>query len=507
MVNETKAPVQFERPVGFYEKYIKRCLDIGCSLVTLLVFGWLYIIVAVLVKWKLGSPVLFRQPRPGKIDPETGKEKIFYMYKFRSMSDERDEKGRLLPDEMRLGKFGKALRATSLDELPEVFNILKGEMSIVGPRPQLVRDMVFMTDMQRLRHTAKPGLSGLAQVSGRNNIGWEEKLNWDLKYLEKIGFSEDIRIVFQTVIKAFIQKEGITEGELATAEDLGDYLLRTGKVNRDEYRQKQAQAERILNGEDGITRDAELVSVIMPSYNTANYIGEAIRSVMDQSYQKWELIIVDDCSTDHTDKVIAEIADPRIRFLKNEQNSGAAISRNRALREARGRWIAFLDSDDLWRPEKLEKQIRFMEKNGYAFSYTNYEEIDAAGNETGVKVTGPKRITKRGMFNYCWPGCLTVMFDAAKVGLVQIKDIKKNNDYAMWLKVCRKADCYLLEEELAQYRKGRVGSISTQNLKTMIGWHYKLYFEEEGMGRIRSFVNTVRNLLFGFYKKKRFVKR
>ena len=501
MVNETKAPVQFERPVGFYEKYIKRCLDIGCSLATLLVFGWLYIIVAVLVKWKLGSPVLFRQPRPGKIDPETGKEKIFYMYKFRSMSDERDEKGRLLPDEMRLGKFGKALRATSLDELPEVFNILKGEMSIVGPRPQLVRDMVFMTDMQRLRHTAKPGLSGLAQVSGRNNIGWEEKLNWDLKYLEKIGFSEDIRIVFQTVIKAFIQKEGITGGELATAEDLGDYLLRTGKVSRDEYHQKQAQAERILNGEEAIMWEAELVSIIMPSYNTANYIGEAIRSVMDQSYQNWELIIVDDCSTDNTDSVVESVRDPRIKYIKNETNAGAAISRNRALREARGRWIAFLDSDDLWHRQKLEKQIEFMLKKGCHFSYTNYEEIDSDGNKTNVVITGPKVISKTGMFNYCWPGCLTVMYDCKKIGLVQIENIKKNNDYAMWLKICKKAKCYLLDEVLAEYRRGRQGSISTHGYRELIKWHYRLFRCAEKQNVILSIVNTGRNVFFGMLKK------
>ena len=176
----------------------------------------------------------------------------------------------------------------------------------------------------------------------------------------------------------------------------------------------------------------DLVSVIMPSYNTADYISESIKSVQAQTYTNWELIIVDDCSTDNTDEVVvAFLGDQRIRYLKNERNSGAAVSRNRALRKAKGKWIAFLDSDDLWAPEKLEKQIGFMEKNGYSFSYTNYEEIDMAGQKTGVKITGPKKITKTGMFNYCWPGCLTVMYDAEKVGLIQIADIKKNNDYAM----------------------------------------------------------------------------
>jgi len=216
---------------------------------------------------------------------------------------------------------------------------------------------------------------------------------------------------------------------------------------------------------------------------------------------------VDDYSTDNTDEVVDTIKDCRIRYFKNEKNSGAAISRNKALRKAKGQWIAYLDSDDLWMPEKLEKQIKFMEENGCAFSYTNYEEIDVDGNKTGVKVTGPKKITKTGMFNYCWPGCLTVMYDANKIGLIQIEDIKKNNDYAMWLKVCRKADCYLLDEILGQYRKGRVGSVSTHSIRTMIGWHYKLYREAEDMGILSSLFNTGRNLVFGFYKKKRYVRR
>lgn len=251
----------------------------------------------------------------------------------------------------------------------------------------------------------------------------------------------------------------------------------------------------------------ELVSVIMPSYNTGNYIAESIQSVQSQTYSNWELIIVDDCSTDNTDAVIAQFDDPRIHFLKNEKNSGAAVSRNRALREAKGRWIAFLDSDDLWHPQKLEKQIAFMEKNSYAFSYTNYSEIDENSNLRGIQVTGPKRITKSGMYAYCWPGCLTVMYDASVVGLVQIEDIKKNNDYAMWLKVCRKADCYLLAENLALYRRGRTGSISSHSIKKLIGWHYKLFKEAEGQNVLIASISTARNLVFGFYKKKRYIKK
>lgn len=494
------------RKMGFYEKYVKRVIDITCATGAIVVFSPLYLGIALLVRTKLGSPVLFTQDRPGLIGPD-GKETVFKMYKFRSMTDERDENGELLPDDVRLTKFGKWLRNTSLDELPEAFNILNGTMSVIGPRPQLVRDMVFMTDTQRMRHTAKPGLSGLAQVNGRNAISWEDKINWDLKYIEKVSFKEDLKIILETVKKAFIKQEGITQDDMATAEDFGDYLLRTEKVDKNEYEQKQQMAKKILIENDGIEREAGLVSIIMPSYNTASYIKQTIQSVLDQTYTNWELIIVDDCSTDNTNEVVDTIKDCRIHYFKNEKNSGAAISRNKALREAKGQWIAYLDSDDLWMPEKLEKQIKFMEENGYVFSYTNYEEIDVDGYKTGVKVTGPKKITKTGMFNYCWPGCLTVMYDANKIGLIQIEDIKKNNDYAMWLKVCRKADCYLLDEILGQYRKGRVGSVSTHSIRTMIGWHYKLYREAEDMGILSSLFNTGRNLAFGFYKKKRYVRK
>ena len=253
---------------------------------------------------------------------------------------------------------------------------------------------------------------------------------------------------------------------------------------------------------------ADLVSIIMPSFGTAPFIAESIESVQAQSYKNWELIIVDDCSPDNTDDVVRPyLSDERIKYLKNEKNSGAAVSRNRALREAKGKWIAFLDSDDLWMPEKLEKQIRFMEKNGYCFSYTNYAEIDTEDHRNGITVTGPKKVTKTGFFNYCWPGCLTVMYDAEAIGLIQIADIKKNNDYAMWLKVCQKADCYLLDEELALYRRGRAGSVSTHSIKTMIGWHYKLYREAEKQNPVAAVFNTGRNMVFGLYKKKRYVKK
>ena len=240
--------MKLERKQGFYEKYIKRVLDIICSLLFIIGFSWLYLILAILVKIKMGSPVIFKQLRPGIV--KNGKETIFDMFKFRSMTDERAENGEFLPDHQRLSSFGAKLRSTSLDELPEVFSILKGDMSVVGPRPQLVRDMVFMTERQRMRHTAKPGLTGLAQVKGRNAITWEEKLEWDLKYIEKVSFFGDVKILLATVA-AVLKRDGITDGEYATALDYGDALLRDGKISAQKYDALQAQARNMIAEHEG----------------------------------------------------------------------------------------------------------------------------------------------------------------------------------------------------------------------------------------------------------------
>lgn len=223
---------------GIYAGWIKRKLDVVLSAGALVVLSPVMGVTALLVRVRLGSPVLFTQLRPGK------GEKIFRMYKFRTMTDERDEHGKLLPDEMRLTEFGKFLRSSSLDELPELFNILKGDMSIVGPRPQLVRDMVFMTREQRRRHKVPQGLTGLAQVNGRNQISWEEKLSYDQQYVKRITFFSDLRIVLQTVGNV-LKKEDINTEGMATAEDLGDYLLRTGQVDQKTYDKKQKIARKI----------------------------------------------------------------------------------------------------------------------------------------------------------------------------------------------------------------------------------------------------------------------
>ena len=243
------------------------------------------------------------------------------------------------------------------------------------------------------------------------------------------------------------------------------------------------------------------VSIITPTYNCGRFIAESIRSVQAQTYTDWEMIIVDDCSTDDTKDVVEQFADDkRIKYHCLDQNSGAAVARNTALRIAKGRWIAFLDSDDLWMPKKLEKQIQFMVERGYSFSYHNYDEIDESGNPLGKRLSGPKHISRLRMISYCWLGCLTAMYDANKVGLIQTINIKKNNDYAMWLKVSKKASCHLLPVVLAHYRK-RVGSISNTNYVSLIKWHFRLFKDAESYSTVSAALCTINNLFWGLFKK------
>lgn len=241
------SPVPPREARSLYERFGKRALDVFCAGAALVCLSPVLAVTALLVRVKLGSPVLFKQVRPGLVDPETGQETLFELCKFRTMTDVRDPEGNLLPDDERLTPFGKALRSTSLDELPELWNILKGDMSVIGPRPQLVRDMVFMTPEQRARHTVRPGLSGLAQVRGRNAVGWDEKLETDLEYLDGVTFLNDAHIVLQTVVKV-LRREGISAEGMETAEDYGDWLLRCGEISQRDYQLMQNLAKELLDG-------------------------------------------------------------------------------------------------------------------------------------------------------------------------------------------------------------------------------------------------------------------
>ncbi len=242
-----------------------------------------------------------------------------------------------------------------------------------------------------------------------------------------------------------------------------------------------------------------LVSIIMPSYNTAEYISDSIKSIQAQTYKNWELIIVDDCSTDNSMEVIRSFNEPRIRLLKNEKNSGAAISRNCALREAKGKWIAFLDSDDTWVPEKLEKQIKFMRENNYAFTFTDYRTC-LNGQWMPYINTGPNVVNKRRMYDYCYFSTITVMYEREKIGLIQIANLRKNNDYAMWLQAIEKSNAYRLPECLSYYNK-HDGSVSSGNKTKLIKWHYRLFRDGLGKSPVISGIFTVNNLVHGVWKK------
>lgn len=250
-----------------------------------------------------------------------------------------------------------------------------------------------------------------------------------------------------------------------------------------------------------------LVSIIMPSWNTDRFIKASIDSVLAQTYTNWELLIVDDCSTDKTDEVISSYKDDRIKYFKNLKNSGAAFTRNRAMREAQGEWIAFLDSDDLWAPEKLEHQIKFMEKNGYKLSYTEYEKIDEDSKKLGIYVSGPDKVNKRKIYNYDYIGQLTMMYSAKEFGLIQIKDIKKNNDYAIRLQLYKKPGChtYLLKENLAQYRVRKV-SISHDKFRRKFKSHYDLFHVCDEKSVIISAWYTCWNMFYGVLKKRNYEK-
>lgn len=223
-----------------YEKFFKRAIDFSLSLIAMVILSPLMLVLIIIGAVQMRGNPFFTQPRPGK------NEKIFKLIKFRSMTNKKDADGKLLPDEKRLTRYGRFLRATSMDELPELINILKGDMSIVGPRPQLVRDMVFMTPKQRVRHSVMPGLTGWAQVNGRNNISWEKKFEYDIEYIENgITFLNDAKIVFKTVIKVFERADTVREGT-ASDLDFGDYLLQKGEVTNEEYELRQKEAKELL---------------------------------------------------------------------------------------------------------------------------------------------------------------------------------------------------------------------------------------------------------------------
>lgn len=439
------------RKMGFYEKYVKRAIDIVCASAAIICFSPLYVGVAILVRFKLGSPVLFTQDRPGLIG-EDGKETIFKMYKFRTMTDERDENGDLLPDEVRLTSFGKWLRSTSLDELPEAFNILNGTLSVCGPRPQLVRDLTFMTKEQRMRHTAKPGLSGLAQVNGRNAIKWEDKLDWDLKYIENVSLLEDLGIILKTVKTAFIKQEGITDGDMATAEDFGDYLLNNGKVSQEDYNNKQMEAKKILNQESYVKEDVEVdrerhapFSVAMSVYKSDNpdFFDRALSSITDEQtiIPNEIVLVVDGPVSNEINNVINKYEKKYEIFnvIRLEQNGGLGNALKIAVKNATHELIARMDSDDVSVSTRFEEQLKYFEINP-GIDIVGGDITEFIGEENNIVGKRSVPVSNDSIREYMKTRCAmnhgSVMYKKKSVESAGgYQDWFWNEDYYLWIRM------------------------------------------------------------------------
>lgn len=441
-----------QRKQGVYEKYVKRGLDVACATGAIVCFCPFYLGVAALVKLKLGSPVLFTQDRPGMIG-EDGKETIFKMYKFRTMTDERDKNGELLPDDVRLTEFGAWLRSTSLDELPEAINILNGTMSVVGPRPQLIRDMVFMSKQQRERHTAKPGLSGLAQVRGRNAIDWDEKITWDLNYINCVSFANDIKIILKTIKKAFIDREGINEENMATAEDLGDYLLRTNRISKDVFNNNDKMAKNLIdkvfisneNEDNSSKKEYEPFSVVMSVYENDNpdYFRRAIESItIEQTIQPDEIVLVIDGPIDkELDSVIHECVNNNasINLIRLPKNSGLGNALKVAVENAKNNIIARMDSDDISVNNRFEQELNILNK---------YDDVDIVGGNITEFIGDEQNIVsqrvvpqnnsdiRKEMKKRCAMNHVSVMFRKNSIQVAGgYDDWFFNEDYYLWIRM------------------------------------------------------------------------
>ncbi len=459
-----------------YKHFVKRILDIVFSFIGILLLGIPMLVIAIIIKIEDPGPAIFKQKRVGQ------SKKHFMLLKFRSMRMETPHDvptHQLTNPEQYLLKFGSFMRKYSLDELPQLFNILKGEMSFVGPRPALWNQYDLIAERDKYdANDVKPGLTGWAQINGRDELEIPVKAQFDGEYICRQNIFFDFKCIVGTFFKV-IAHEGVVEGG-------------TGRT-------------------DEIYSETDKVSIIMPMYNTEKFVEESIHSVLNQTYTNWELLVVDDCSKDGSVEIVKKFCeqDERIILIQNEKNSGAALSRNTALMQATGKWIAFLDSDDLWECDKLKKQISFMRKNNYHFSYTNYTEIDDDGKSLGRRWTGPGKVTKFKMYLFNYMGCLTVMYDREYVGQVQVANLKKRNDYALWVKVVKKCPAFLLKEDLAVYRVRQSGSIMDRkkNPLSRLKYNYYLWRRGEEKSIITSCILTGINLVFGALKKVVFMKK
>lgn len=452
-----------------YKNYIKRLTDIALSFICIVILLPFFLIIAIAIKLDSPGPVFFKQKRIGI------HKSYFVLYKFRTMRSDspQDMPTHLLTDPAKwITRTGRFLRKSSLDELPNIWSILFGKMSLIGPRPALWNQSDLIEERDKYgANDIRPGLTGWAQINGRDELPIDVKARYDGEYVKKMSFLFDCKCFFGTFWKV-LKRDGVVEGQ--------------GETH-----------EQFLNGN---SETMKLVSVIMPAYNCERYICEAIESVMNQEYAQWELIAVDDCSTDGTKKVIERYVqnDPRIRLISLKGNKGAANARNIAVEAAKGAYIAFLDSDDCWVKAKLKKQISFMENNGYTFTFTSYNKIGSEGEELGRTIRAAKRLDYEGVLKRS-AGNSTVIYNAEILGKFQIPLIRKRNDYVMWLMVIKAAKVlHGLDEVLSSHRVWP-GTISSNKI-ALISYHWKVYREIEKLPIPKSFYLVCYWIFFTVFK-------
>lgn len=445
-----------------YENVIKPKLDKILSFCGLIALSPLYAILSLAIVVDDPGPVLFTQKRVGR------DKHFFKLHKFRTMkmSTPHDVPTHQLenPDQY-ITRIGRLLRKYSLDELPQIWDIFIGNMSIIGPRPALWNQDDLVAERDRYdANSVLPGLTGWAQINGRDELEITDKARLDGDYIKTIdknswqGFLMDIKCFINT-IKSVSKATGVVEGG-------------TGEFHRDEI--------------SAINEEKIKVSVITPAFNAGAYLEDTIVSVLNQSYSNWEMIIVDDCSTDDTVSIASKYVekDSRIRLIKHANNKGVAAARNTALDIATGLYVAFLDSDDQWTPQKLEHQLRFMETNHYVLTYTDYQIFDTETHNLGKLIKVPKKLAVKDIYKNTAIACLTVMVNRNAVGEFHMPGINHFEDQATWQEILKRGDnnrnriAYGLNENMALYRVGNASLTSNRKRAANAQWHtYRDYYK------------------------------
>ena len=436
---------------------IKRLLDIFFSLIGLILLIPVFIIIGPIIKLHDGGPVFFKQKRVGR------RGKMFTLYKFRSMAINNDARDFRVEDQ--ITPIGKFIRKTSVDELPQFLNVLKGDMSFIGPRPWMKEYYANMNSEQRRRHDVRPGITGLAQVNGRNRIGILDKIKFDIEYVDKLSFWQDLKIFFLT-IKVVAMRKGV------------NHKKRSLENETETLRRTNAEIKGL----------EPLVSIIVPVYNAESFIADTVKTVLAQTYKNWELLLVNDCSSDNSKNAVKPfLKDKRIRWIDLKENSGAAEARNVGIDAASGRFIAFLDADDLWKKDKLKKQVKFMLESNCEFSYTGYEFANADGKPNGKKVLVPHRLSYRQALKNTTIFTSTVMLDTEKLPKDSIKMPNvPSEDTATWWKVLKKVPyAYGMRSIASIYRRSK--NTLSSNKKKAVRRIWYLYRKVEKINPIKSF--------------------